>query len=108
MLNTMVPGWIFLGIILSFVPHDLMYGPQAALIAEGFTPRLRYSGCSIGYQLASVIAGGPAPLIATALFAAYGSGYVIAVYIALCAVVSIVATVMMPDHTNRDISEEHA
>ena len=63
---TMVPAWIFLGIILSFVPHDLMYGPQAALIAECFTPRLRYSGCSIGYQLASVIAGGPAPLIATA------------------------------------------
>ena len=41
MLNTMVPGWIFLGIVLSFVPHDLMYGPQAALIAECFTPRLR-------------------------------------------------------------------
>jgi MFS family permease len=108
MLNTMVPGWIFLGIVLSFVPHDLMYGPQAALIAEGFTPRLRYSGCSIGYQLASITAGGPAPLIATALLAAYGSGYVIAAYIAVCAVISIIATVMMPDHTNRDISEENA
>jgi MFS family permease len=108
MLNTNVPAWIFLGIVLSFVPHDLMYGPQAALIAEGFTPRLRYSGCSIGYQLASITAGGPAPLIATALLAAYGSGYVIAGYIALCAVVSIIATVMMADHTNRDISEETA
>jgi MFS family permease len=108
MLNTMVPGWIFLGIVLSFVPHDLMYGPQAALIAEGFTPRLRYSGCSIGYQLASITAGGPAPLIATALLAAYGSGYVIAIYIAVCAIVSIIATVMMPDHTNSDISQENA
>jgi len=107
MLNTAVPGWIFLGIILSFVPHDLMYGPQAALIAECFTPRLRYSGASIGYQLASVLAGGPAPLIATALLAATGSGYAIAVYIALCAIVSIVATIMMPDYTNRDISQEH-
>jgi hypothetical protein len=104
----MVPGWIFLGIVLSFVPHDLMYGPQAALIAEGFTPRLRYSGSSIGYQLASVTAGGPAPLIATALFAAYGTGYAIAVYIAVCAVVSIIATTMMPDHTNKDISAENA
>src|SRR5437868_14591928 len=108
MLNTMVPASIFLGILLSFVPHDLMYGPQAALIAECFTPRLRYSGCSIGYQLASVIAGGPAPLIATALLAATGSGYVIAGYIAFCAIVSIVATTLMPDYTNRDISEEHA
>jgi len=106
MLDTMVPGLIFLGIILSFVPHDLMYGPQAALIAEGFTPRLRYSGCSIGYQLASVTAGGPAPLIATALFARFGTGYAIAAYIAVCAVVSVIATVMMPDHTNQDISEE--
>jgi hypothetical protein len=46
----------------------MMYGPQAALIAEAFTPRLRYSGSSLGYQFASVIAGGPAPLIATAPF----------------------------------------
>jgi MFS family permease len=106
MLNTMVPAWIFIGIVLSFVPHDIMYGPQAALIAECFTPRLRYSGSSIGYQLASVIAGGPAPLIATALLAAFGSGYVIAAYILFCAVVSIVATVLMPDYTNQDISEE--
>ena len=83
-------------------------GPQAALIAECFTPRLRYSGASIGYQLASVIAGGPAPLIATALLAATGSGYAIAIYIAGCALVSIIATVMLPDYTNRDISQENA
>jgi MFS family permease len=108
MLNTMVPGWIFLGIVLSFVPHDVMYGPQGALIAECFTPRLRYSGASIGYQLASITAGGPAPLIATALLAATGSGYTIAAYIAFCAIVSFIATVMLPDHTNRDISQEYA
>jgi MFS family permease len=107
MLNTAVPALIFIAIVLSFVPHDLLYGPQAALIAECFTPRLRYSGCSIGYQLASVIAGGPAPLIATALLAATGSGYTIAVYIAFCAVVTIIATAMMPDYTGKDISEEH-
>ncbi len=107
MLNTAAPVLIFIAIVLSFVPHDLMYGPQAALIAECFTPRLRYSGSSIGYQLASVIAGGPAPLIATALLAATGSGYVIALYIAFCAVVSIIATAMMPDYTGKDISEEH-
>jgi MFS family permease len=107
LLNTMIPFWVTLGIVLSFVPHDLIYGPQAALIAESFTPRLRYSGCSIGYQLSSVISGGPAPLIATALLAWTGSGYAIAVYIAFCAVVSIIATAMMPDYTNQDISQEH-
>ncbi len=107
MLNTTVPAWIFLGIALSFIANDLMYGPQAALIAECFTPRLRYTGASIGYQLSSIISGGPAPLIATALLVAFGSGYVIALYILLCAIVSIVATVLLPDYSNRDISEEH-
>jgi MFS family permease len=107
MMNTVVPVLIFIAIVLSFIPHDLMYGPQAALIAECFTPRLRYSGSSIGYQLSSVISGGPAPLIATALLAATGSGYTIAAYILFCAIVSIIATAMMPDYTNKDISEEH-
>ena len=92
LLNTAIPAVIFLAIILSFIPHDMMYGPQAALIAECFTPRLRYSGASLGYHLSSVIAGGPAPLIATALLAATGSGYSVALYILVCAIVSIVTT----------------
>jgi len=107
LLDTMVPGWIFLAIFLSLIPHDLMYGPQAALIAECFTGRLRYSGASLGYQLASVIAGGPAPLIATALFAAYKSGYAIAFYILACALVSLISAALLPDYTNRDISTEY-
>lgn len=53
-------------------------------------------------------AGGPAPLFATALLAAYGSGYVIAVYIAITAIISLIATIMLPDYTGRDISQEHA
>jgi len=108
MLNSGVPTLVFLGIVFSLIPHSMMYGPQGALIAECFTPRLRYSGASLGYQLASIVAGGPAPLIATALLAAYGSGYPIAGYIFLCAVVSIVATSFLPDYTNRDIHEEHS
>ncbi len=107
LLDTLVPGWIFLAIVLSLIPHDMMYGPQAALIAECFTGRLRYSGASLGYQLASVIAGGPAPLIATALFAAYKSGYAIAVYILVCAIISLISAALLPDYTNRDISAEY-
>jgi MFS family permease len=107
MMNTAVPAWIFLAVVLSFIPHDMMYGPQAALIAECFTPRLRYSGSSLGYHLSSVLAGGPAPLIATALLAWTGSGYAIALYVLFCAVVSITATSFLPDYTNRDISQEH-
>ena len=107
LLNTMVPGWIFLAIVLSLIPHDLMYGPQAALIAECFTGRLRFSGASIGYQLASVFAGGPAPLIATALFAGFKSGYAIAVDIFVCAIISLAAAALLPDYTKRDISAEY-
>jgi MFS family permease len=107
MLEKATPAWILAAIILSLVPHDLMYGPQAAFIAESFTGRLRYSGASIGYQLASVIAGGPAPLIATALFAHYHSGYAIAGYILACSVVSAIAAALLEDYTNKDISDEY-
>jgi len=108
LLNTKVPGLVFLGIVVSGMAVMTLYGPEAALIAESFTPRLRYSGTSLGYQLASIIAGGPSPLIATALFAAYNSSLPIAVYIALCAVIGLVATALLTDYTNKDISAEYA
>jgi metabolite-proton symporter len=107
MVDTGKPVLIFLAMVLSLIPHDMQYGPQAALIAESFTPRLRYSGASIGYQLASIIAGGPAPLIATALFAQYKSATPIAIYILITAIISIAATVFLKDYTGRDISAEY-
>ena len=107
MLNTGSETVIFLAVILSLIPHDMLYGPQAALIAESFTGRLRYSGSSLGYQLASIIAGGPAPLIATWLFGTYQSSYAIAIYIAICAVITLVATALMTDYTGKDISGEY-
>ena len=107
MVDTAIPWVVFIAIVLSLIPHNMLYGPQAALIAEAFTPRLRYSGASLGYQLASVIAGGPAPLIATALFATYHSAFPIAIYIAFCAVVSLASAAFMPDYTGRDISMEY-
>jgi len=77
------------------------------LIAESFTGRLRYSGCSLGYQLASVIAGGPAPLIATWLYTEFETGYVVAGYIAVCAVITLIACAMMKDYTGKDIEGEY-
>ncbi|MBN8955760.1 MAG: MHS family MFS transporter [Rhizobiales bacterium] len=107
LLNTGSSVLIFIAIVLSLVPHDMQYGPQAALIAESFTGRLRYSGSSLGYQLASVIAGGPAPMIATWLYSVYHSSTVIAVYIAACAVITLIATALMSDYTGRDIQKEY-
>jgi metabolite-proton symporter len=108
MLNTGSATIIFIAVVLSLVPHDMLYGPQAALIAESFTGRLRYSGSSLGYQLASIIAGGPAPLIATWLFGTYHSSFPIAIYIAICAIITLVATALMTDYTGKDISGEYA
>jgi MFS family permease len=107
MVDTAIPSAVFIAIVVSLIPHDMQYGPQAALIAEAFTPRLRYSGASLGYQLASIIAGGPAPIIATALFATYHTGYAIAIYIAACALISLIAVAFMPDYTGKDISAEY-
>lgn len=103
LLNTGSTTLLFFAIAISLIPHDMMYGPQAAFIAEAFTGRLRYSGASLGYQLASIIAGGPAPLIATWLFATTKSSYSIAIYIFFCAVCSCVAAGMMKDHTGKTI-----
>lgn len=107
LLDTRMPSLIFLAIVLSLIPHDMLYGPQAAMIAESFTPRLRYSGASLGYQLASIIAGGPAPLIATWLFGVFNSGYAVAGYILFCVGISLIATLAMKDYTNKDIADEY-
>jgi MFS family permease len=100
LLNTKVAGLVLLAIVLSLVFHDMQYGPQAALIAESFGPDVRYSGAGLGYQLASVIAGGPAPLIAAAILGATGSSTWISWYLVGCAVIAMVALLLMP---HRDV-----
>jgi metabolite-proton symporter len=107
LLDTRIAVLAFVAMALSLVFHDIQYGPQAALIAESFPTHLRYSGSSIGYQLASIIAGGPAPLIATALLAGYRSSTPIAVYILVCAAISGVALLLMPERSRQDISVEY-
>jgi MFS family permease len=107
MLDTRIAGLVLVAVVLSLIPHDLQYGPQASLIAENFTGRLRYSGASIGYQLASVIAGGPAPLIATALLAGFHSSIPIAIYVVGCAVVSLVALALIPNRSTADHNVEY-
>jgi len=106
LLDTRHPTIVFIAIALSLIPHDMLYGPQAALIAESFPARLRYSGASLGYQLSSLVAGGPAPLIAAWLLARYQSGTAIAFYILACSVVTLISTAFLEDYTNKDIRAE--
>jgi MFS family permease len=105
--STAIPIVVFITIMLSLIPHDIQYGPQAALIAESFTGRLRYSGASLGYQLASVIAGGPAPLIAVYLFAQTNNAYSISFYILVCCVIGFAATALLKDRSKFDHAREY-
>ena len=107
LLNTQMAALVVVAVIVSLICHDIQYGPQAALIAENFTGRLRYSGASIGYQLASVVAGGPAPLIAAALLGAYKSTTPVAIYIIVCAAVSLVALILIPNRQWADHNVEY-
>ena len=108
LLNTSSAPLIWLAIILGFnIGHDAMYGPQAAFFSELFGTRVRYSGASLGYQLASVLAGGFAPLIAVALLAAYG--YVaVAAYMAAMALLTTVSVILAAETYRDDIGEDQA
>ncbi|MBB1152030.1 MULTISPECIES: MFS transporter [Amycolatopsis] len=96
---------IFLAIIVSLVAHSMQYGPQAALIGESFPTHLRYGGAGLGYQLASVFAGGPAPLLATWLLHATGTPYSISIYIVASVVVTVACVIALPDRSKADIDD---
>ena len=106
LVNTEVTVLIWLAIVLALVGgHAAMYGPQASFFSELFGTRVRYSGASLGYQLASVFAGGLAPFIATALLAAFGYGAV-ALYLAFMALITIVAVVLASETFQDDIAAD--
>jgi MFS family permease len=110
MLDTKEPVLIWLAIVLAVnVGHDLMYGPQAAYFSELFGTRVRYTGASVGYQLASVFGGGFAPLIAVALLAAGGGDpYLVAAYMVVMGIITVVATHFARETYQSDIGDVRA
>jgi MFS family permease len=96
----------FLAMLIALIPHAMQYGPQAAMIAESFPTSLRYAGAGLGYQLASVIAGGPAPLVATFLLEKTSSGYSIAFAVLGTSVVSLLAVYLLLDQSRSDINDD--
>ncbi|TWF75884.1 metabolite-proton symporter [Pseudonocardia hierapolitana] len=97
-----------LAVIGGLVFHGAMYGPQAAFLSELFGTKVRYSGTSVGYQLASVFAGGLAPIVAVALYTSFDSGYAVAVYVALSALLTLVAVASYGETRQRDLAQDHA
>jgi metabolite-proton symporter len=106
LLETKNATLVFLAIFLSLIPHDMQYGPQAALIAESFSTKLRYSGAGLGYQLASVFAGGPATVLSVWLLHKFDSTLPIAIYIMAGAIVTVVATALLPEANRREVARE--
>ncbi|WP_206606492.1 MFS transporter [Steroidobacter cummioxidans] len=89
------PFAVTLAITVALIFVSMMYGPQAALFAELFPKDVRYSGASLGYQIGSVVGGGFAPIIATALFARYQSSGPIAIYLCAMCAVSLVSILLL-------------
>src|SRR5258708_1207703 len=115
LLQSKIAVVVIIAIILSInLFHDWLYGPQAALISDRFGTRLRYSGASLGYQLASISAGGPAPIIATWLVANskgwIGAGVatytLIAVYIIFMPLVSFISTTFLREYAGKAAAED--
>ena len=103
MLDTREPALVVLAIVLSLIPHDLMWGAFGAFVSENFPAKLRYSGASISTQLGSVLPGGVVPIVAAYLAAKYGNGYAVAGLLAVCGVVGTWAACQLKDYGR----EEH-
>ena len=103
LLNTKDFPSLVLAVTVGLIFHSAMYAPQAAFFSELFATRMRYSGASFGAQFASVAAGAPAPLIAVALLKSYGDATPVAVYVALAAVVTVVALLFARETRARDL-----
>ncbi|WP_369184243.1 MFS transporter [Streptomyces sp. Y1] len=96
---------LVVAVTIGLVFHSAMYAPQAAFFSEMFATRMRYSGASIGAQFASVAAGAPAPLIATALLKDYDSATPISVYVAIAAAITVLAVLCGRETRGRDLAE---
>jgi MFS family permease len=106
LLDSGVTWLVFVALALGLIPHAMQYGPQASLIAESFPTSMRYGGAGLGYQLASVVAGGPAALIATYLIHQFDTGYAVSAYILVSALITLAACAALTDHSRSDIADD--
>lgn len=96
------------GLVIMTIGLGLTYGPTAALFAEMFPARVRYSGAGITYAIGSIIGGAFAPMIATALFAAYQTNLAAAAYLGALSVIAFVAVSTIRDRTGLPLDKDAA
>jgi MFS transporter, MHS family, shikimate and dehydroshikimate transport protein len=106
MMETREPEWVWVALTLGMVGHAAMYGPQAAFLSELFGTRVRYTGASLGYQLAAPLSGGLAPLISAALLKwSDGDPWPVGVYLMGMALVTVVAVLLAAETRHRDLGD---
>ena len=94
---------ILLATVVSLVFHAAMYGPQASFIAEMFPTRVRYTGASMGYQLAGILGGALAPIISVALLDRFDTSLVVSLYVVLVLAVTTVCVLLSPETSRLDL-----
>ncbi|MGW6856694.1 MFS transporter [Streptomyces xanthophaeus] len=97
---------IALAVTVGLLLHGAMYGPQAAFISEMFDTKVRYSGASMGSQLASIIGGALAPIIAVALLDDYDSSVPVSFYLAVAAVITALTVWAAKETRGRDLAQD--
>lgn len=104
LVDTGSPALISLAVVIGLIGHSAMYGPQAAFFSELFGTRVRYTGASLGYQLASPLAGGLAPLIAAKLLErSHGSPAPVAWYLIAMGVVTLVSVYLAEETHQKEL-----
>ena len=107
LIETSIPNLLILSVVLALsIGHGAMYAPQASFVSELFGTRVRYSGLSLGYQLASVIAGGLSPIIATSLFAKFNSSWPIALYVIGMSIITTASVYIASETAHKEISDD--
>jgi metabolite-proton symporter len=107
LLDTKSVAIIVLAAVVALVTHAAMYGPQSSFIAEMFSTKLRYSGASMGYQIAGIVGGGIAPIISIALVRVFHTAFAVSIYVLAMMILTLIALKFAPETSRNDLHDEH-
>jgi len=99
---------IVLAAVVALVFHAAMYGPQAAFITEMFPTAVRYTGASMGYQLAGILGGAVAPIISVALLDRFDTSLAVSIYAVAMLLITIVCVLIAPETSKIDLHSDPA
>ena len=108
LLNTGQFALIMIAAVIALIFHAAMYGPQAAFITEMFPTKVRYTGASMGYQLAGIVGGALAPIISVALLDRFDTSIAVSVYVVAMLLVTLTCVWLAPETSRIDLHADPA